>query len=57
MNAVDKKQFRLPSEMPDGRALVEEGRKLGQQIKLGRSLLCQKYGVANEIEYKKKKIS
>lgn len=49
-----KKQFRLPRDLPDGRALVEEGRKLGADIKLGRSLLCQKYGVANEIEYKKK---
>lgn len=54
MSGGDKKQFRLPSEMPDGRALVEEGRKLGENIRLGRSLLCQKYGVANEIEYKKK---
>ena len=49
-----KKPVRLPPDLPDGRALVEEGRKLGADIKLGRSLLCQKYGVANEIEYKKK---
>lgn len=52
--SADNKQIWLPRDLPDGRALVEEGRRLGGTVKVGRSLLCQKYGVRNEIEYKKK---
>lgn len=46
----------LPRDMPDGRALLDEGRRLGESVHVGTSLLCQAHGVRSEVEYKKKMI-
>lgn len=53
MTTTFSKQL-LPSDMPDGNALVAEGLALGQTITMGKSLLCEHFGVASEVEYKKK---
>ena len=44
----------LPHDLPDGRALVQEGRRLGQSVSMGVSLLCKEHGVGSEVAYKKK---
>ena len=44
----------LSTDMPDGRALVAEGVALGNDVTMGRSLLCEQYGVASEVAYKEK---
>jgi methylmalonyl-CoA mutase cobalamin-binding subunit len=46
----------LPQDCPDGRALLEEGRRLGDDVTMGVSLLCSTHGVRSEVEYKKKMI-
>ena len=47
----------LPRDMPDGRALIEEGRRIGEDVKVGLSLLCEQHGVRSEVEYKKKMVA
>ena len=44
----------LPRDLPHGGELVAEGRALGHQVTVGRSLLCQEHGVRSEVEYRKK---
>lgn len=44
----------LPAALPDGRALVEAGRSLGESVGVGRSLLCEAHGVRSEVEYRRK---
>jgi methylmalonyl-CoA mutase cobalamin-binding subunit len=46
----------LPIELPNGMDLVAEGRKLGDSVTVGRSLLCEEYGVQSEPEYKQKMV-
>ena len=46
----------LPRDLPDGRALLEEGRRIGDDVKMGVSLLCEQHGVRSEVAYKKKMI-
>ncbi len=46
----------LPQDCPDGLALLEEGRRLGDDVTVGRSLLCETHGVRSEVEYKKKMV-
>lgn len=43
----------LPSDLPDGRQLIERGLALGRGLTLGRSLLCKAHGVDSEVEYKR----
>ncbi|MEM7122330.1 MAG: hypothetical protein AAF563_13685 [Pseudomonadota bacterium] len=46
----------LPRDCPDGLALLEEGRRIGDDVTVGRSLLCQDHGVRSEVAYKKKMV-
>ena len=46
----------LPQDCPDGRALLEEGRRIGDDVKMGVSLLCEMHGVTSEVQYKKKMV-
>ena len=46
----------LPRDMPNGRELLDQGRRIGDDVKVGLSLQCQQHGVRSEVEYKKKMI-
>ena len=46
----------LPRDLPDGRALIEEGRRIGDDVTVGLSLQCEQHAVRSEVEYKKKMI-
>lgn len=46
----------LPQDCPDGRALLEEGRAIAKDVKMGVSLLCEQHGVRSEVQYKKKMV-
>ena len=43
----------LPRDLPDGRALLHQGRILADSVRMGRSRLCVEHGVASELQYKK----
>jgi methylmalonyl-CoA mutase cobalamin-binding subunit len=47
----------LPRDLPDGRALLEEGRRRGADVTMGVSLLCAEHGVRTEVEYKRKMLA
>jgi methylmalonyl-CoA mutase cobalamin-binding subunit len=47
----------LPHDLPDGRALLDEGRRLGDSVTMGVSLLCETHGVRSEVEYKRKMVA
>lgn len=47
----------LPTDCPDGRALLEQGRCIGDDVTPGVSLLCQTHGVRSEVEYKRKMVA
>lgn len=40
--------------IPDGRELVDEGKKFGNEVSMGISEFCRHHGVASELEYKLK---
>lgn len=42
----------IPAGLPSGRDLVETGRRIGEQTPLGRTRICQEYGVESELAYK-----
>ena len=44
----------LPPDLPSAQGLLDEGRRVGESVTCGVSLLCQEHGVRNEIEYKRK---
>lgn len=44
----------LPADLPDGRDLVAEGRRLGNELTMGVSLLCREHGVRSEGAYRRK---
>jgi methylmalonyl-CoA mutase cobalamin-binding subunit len=44
----------LPADLPDGRDLVAEGRRLGNELTMGVSLLCREHGVRSELAYRRK---
>lgn len=44
----------LPPDLPSGRELLEEGRRVGRDTRMGVSLLCAEHGVRTEVEYKRK---
>ena len=46
----------LPQDCPDGRALLDEGHRIGADVTVGRSLLCETQGVRSEVEYKRKMV-
>ena len=46
----------LPQDCPDGRALLEEGRAIARDVKMGVSLLCEQHGVTSEVQYKRKMV-
>ncbi|MDA0221526.1 MAG: hypothetical protein O3B22_18450, partial [Proteobacteria bacterium] len=46
----------LPQDCPDGRALLEEGRTIARDVKMGVSLLCEQHGVTSEVQYKRKMV-
>lgn len=44
----------LADDLPDGRVLAEEGRRLGSEVTMGVSLLCREHGVSSELDYRRK---
>lgn len=42
------------AELPDAASLVAEGRKVAETVKVGRSPFLEHYGVASEIDYKRR---
>lgn len=44
----------LPRDLPDGRELLEEGRRVGDGLTVGVSLLCEQHGVRSEVAYRQK---
>jgi hypothetical protein len=42
----------MPAGLPDGRALAEEGRRLGAATTLGRTPFCELHGVRSEAQFK-----
>lgn len=50
-------QSLIPSNFPDGRMLLQEGIKLGQNIEVPRSLFLQKHGCKSYLEYRKKRLA
>lgn len=44
----------LRANMPDGRALLAEGKALGDSFEMGVSAFCRAHGVQSELEYKLK---
>ena len=44
----------IPRNLPDGRALLDDGARVGAEITVGLSLLCEQHGVRSELEYKQK---
>ncbi len=47
----------LPPDLPSGRELLDEGRRIAATFSLGRSLLCREHGVRSEAEYKRKMLA
>src|SRR5262249_52830847 len=41
-------------ELPDAQALIAEGRKMAETVRVGRAPFFETYGVASEIEYKQR---
>jgi methylmalonyl-CoA mutase cobalamin-binding subunit len=56
MNTVHSISSLLPQDLPDGRELIEQGRKIGDDVTVGLSLLCEQHGVRSEVQYKKKMV-
>lgn len=50
---LDKSEL-LRAEMPDGKALLAEGKALGHTFDMGVSAFCLAHGVTSELEYKLK---
>ena len=44
----------LPRDLPDGGALVDEGRRIGEGVTVGLSLLCEQHAVRSEVAYREK---
>ncbi len=44
----------LPRDLPSGRELLDEGRKIAGTFDVGRSLICREFGATSEADYKKK---
>jgi methylmalonyl-CoA mutase cobalamin-binding subunit len=44
----------IPRDLPDGRALLDEGARIGSETTVGLSLLCEQQSVRSELEYKQK---
>ena len=44
----------FPEELPDAAALIAEGRKMAETVKVGRSPFLAHYGVESEIAYKRR---
>ena len=44
----------LPSDLPNGREVLAQGASAGQNVAIGKSLVCEQFGVQSELEYKQK---
>jgi methylmalonyl-CoA mutase cobalamin-binding subunit len=44
------------AELPDAQALIAEGRKTAESVKVGRSPFLETYGVSSEIAYKRRSV-
>ena len=47
-------QSLIPKDLPTGRELLDEGRKIASTFSVGRSLLCREFGATSEADYKRK---
>jgi hypothetical protein len=53
--AVLKREEIFPeTALPDAAALIAEGRKMAETVKVGRSPFLETYGVPSEAEYKRR---
>jgi methylmalonyl-CoA mutase cobalamin-binding domain/chain len=50
---VSTRDALLPADLPDGRELINNGRRLAREITMGVSLLCEEFGVRSELAYKR----
>ena len=50
----DPQRLTLPTDLPNGRDLVTEGRRIGDDLTMGVSLLCREHGVRSELAYRRK---
>ena len=49
---LDRAQIFPEKSLPDAAALIAEGRKMAETVKVGRSPFLEKHGVASESAYK-----
>ena len=54
--SLQTKSAILPRDLPDGRELLEAGRRIGDDVTMGVSLLCEQHGVRSEVAYKRKMV-
>jgi methylmalonyl-CoA mutase cobalamin-binding subunit len=47
----------LPKDLPSGRELLDEGRKIASTFSVGKSLLCREFGATSEADYKRKMVA
>ena len=55
--ATRSKDRLLPRDLPSGRELLDEGRKIAATFSVGRSLLCRTYDATSEADYKRKMLA
>ena len=44
----------IPERLPDGRALLDAGKRIGAEVSTGLSLLCETHDVRSEVAYRRK---
>ncbi|MGE0211561.1 MAG: cobalamin-dependent protein [Parvibaculaceae bacterium] len=54
MPKLERRHVFPEAELPDAKALVQEGRRMATEVTIGRSPFLETYGVGSEIEYKRK---
>jgi hypothetical protein len=54
---LERKQIFPEGELPDADALVAQGRKMAEQVAIGRSPFLEKYGVPCEAAYKRRAVA
>jgi len=57
LSKLDRTQIFPEKALPDAQALIAEGRKMAETIKVGRSPFLATYGVGSEAEYKRQRVA